>query len=139
MMSQLTSVRDSRWLLSRLDEIWSNHFPDVKQTNRVFIRFGRFSRLRLGSIKLDKKSGNSVITLTGMFKKYNIPQTVVDHTIAHELCHYTHGFSSPRPKLHQYPHHGGVIRQELKARGLGHLVTAYQVWAKKYRRQLKYV
>ncbi|OGE37332.1 hypothetical protein A3B45_04630 [Candidatus Daviesbacteria bacterium RIFCSPLOWO2_01_FULL_39_12] len=130
--------RDDRWLLSRLDEIWSNHFPDVKQNNRVFIRFGRSSRLRLGSIKLDKKSGNSMITLTGMFKNDHVPSAVVDHTIAHELCHYTHGFSSLRPKLHKYPHHGGVIRQELILRGLGHLVTAYKAWVKKYRKQFKY-
>ena len=43
---QLT--RDDAWLLSRLDYLWSNYFPDVKQLNPVFIRFGRHSKLRLG-------------------------------------------------------------------------------------------
>lgn len=130
--------RDSKWLLSRLDHIWSNYFPNIKQTNRVFIRFGRNSRFRLGSIKLDKKSGNSIITLTGIFRKNEVPAEVVDHTIAHELCHYTHGFSSPRPRLHKYPHHGGVIERELKVRGLGYLVKAHKDWIKKYRKQIQH-
>lgn len=131
-------LRDNKWLLSRLDHIWSNYFPVIKQTNRVFIRFGRNSRFRLGSIRLDKRSGNSIITLTGLFKKIDVPIEVIDHTIAHELCHYTHGFSSPRPRLHKYPHHGGVIERELKARGLGYLVKAHKDWIKKYRKQIQH-
>lgn len=130
--------RDNKWLLSRLDYVWSNYFPAVAQNNRVFIRFGRNARFRLGSIKLDKKTGNSFITLTGIFKKTSVPLEVIDHTIAHELCHYTHGFSSPRPRLHKYPHHGGVIESELKLRGLGHLVKAYKLWIKQYRKKFMY-
>lgn len=130
--------RDNKWLLSRLDNIWSDYFPNVKQNNRVFIRFGRNSRLRLGSIKLDKKSSNSIITLTGFFKNNHIPVEVIDHTIAHELCHYTHGFSALRPRLHKYPHHGGVIKKELIARGLGHLVKSYKNWIKQYRKTFIY-
>lgn len=131
-------LRDSKWLLSRLDHIWSNYFPHIKQTNKVFIRFGRNSRFRLGSIRLDKKSGNSIITLTGIFRKNEVPAEVIDHTIAHELCHYTHGFSSPRPRLHKYPHHGGVIERELRIRGLGYLVKAHKEWIKKYRKQIQH-
>ena len=128
-------IRDDIWLLTRLDFIWSNYFPDVAQINKVFIKFGRFSRIRLGSIKMDKHSKNSYITITSMFKDEKIPVEVVDHTVAHELCHYAHGFSSPKPKLHKFPHHGGVIKKELKSRGLYNLVKAHVEWIKNYRRK----
>ncbi len=131
------SLKDDNWLLSRLDYLWSNHFSEVVQVNPVFIKFGRFSRFRLGSIRYDRRSKKSFITITSMFKDPGVPIEVVDHTIAHELCHYTHGFSSPNPRLHKYPHHGGVIKQELTSRGLASQVKAYSLWLKQYRRQLK--
>lgn len=133
----LNSKRDDIWLLSRLDYLWSSYFTNVSQINPVFIRFGRYSRLRLGSIKLDRLTKKSYITITGRFKDPNIPVAVVDHTIAHELCHYAHGFSSPRQRLHKYPHHGGVIKKELAARGLQQLSVAYGKWVKQYREQLR--
>ena len=132
-----TSIRDDVWLLSRLDYIWSNYFGDVKQNNRVFIKFGRYSRFRLGSIRMEKTSKNSYIIISAMFRDLKIPIDIVDHTIAHELCHYTHGFSSPNPRLHKYPHHGGVIRKELQTRGLDNLVKSYAKWMKQYRDQLR--
>lgn len=135
----LKPLRDDRWLLSRLDYLWSNHFSDVVQVNPVFIKFGRFSKFRLGSIRFDRFKKSSLITITSMFKDPGVPIEVVDHTIAHELCHYTHGFSSPNPRLHKYPHHGGVIKQELTSRGLAGQVKAYSLWLKQYRRQLKKV
>lgn len=130
------SSRDDKWLLSRLDYLWENFFVDVDQANPVFIKFGKFSRFRLGSIRLEKTTKKSFITITGMFKDLKIPVEVVDHTIAHELCHYAHGFSSPRPRLHKYPHHGGVIKKELGSRNLSHLAKAYQQWLKFYRKTL---
>lgn len=131
-----TSKRDDNWLLSRLDYLWSNFFSNVPQVNPVFIRFGRYSKYRLGSIKMDPYKKRSFITITGMFKDPRIPVAVVDHTIAHELCHYTHGFSSPRARMHKYPHHGGVIKKELAARELSHLSKAYDLWVKDYKKQL---
>lgn len=130
------SGRDDAWLLSRLDHLWTNYFSDVAQINPVFIRFGRCSKYRLGSIRLDHTSKKSFITITGMFKDPSIPVEVVDHTIAHELCHYTHGFSSPKPRLHKYPHHGGVIKKELEDRNMHKLVKAYSNWLKDYRKTL---
>lgn len=130
------SKRDNKWLLSRLDLLWTNHFPDVTQDNPVFIKFGRYSKYRLGSIRLEKTINRSYITISGMFQDDKIPMAVVDHTIAHELCHYAHGFSSPKPRLHKYPHHGGVINKELKSRGLGELVKVYNSWLKIYRKSL---
>ena len=131
------SKRDDIWLLSRLDYLWSNYFLDVKQVNPVFIRFGRFSKFRLGSIRLDRFTKHSFITITGMFKDPSVPVEVVDHTIAHELCHYTHGFSSPRVRMHKFPHHGGVIKRELEERKLGRLSKAYNDWLKDYRKTLR--
>lgn len=131
-----TSKRDDTWLMSRLEELWSLYFCDVKQVNPVYIKFGRYSKYRLGSIRLERVSKQSFITITGMFKDPSIPVEVVDHTIAHELCHYTHGFSSPKPRLHKYPHSGGVIKKELESRNMHHLVKAYAKWLDAYRETL---
>ena len=130
-------IRDNAWLFGRLNILWSKNFTDVPQENLVLIRFGRFSKLRLGSIKLDRDSGKTYITITGMFKDPKIPQGVVDHTIAHELCHYTHGFSSPLRRMHRFPHEGGVIKKEMENRGLIHLHYAYKEWVKSYKNQLR--
>lgn len=135
-MPKFSLPRDNKWLLSRLDYIWSKHFPDIDQANPLFIRFGRYSKFRLGSIKLDKKTDKSYITITGMFKDLKISQEVVDHTLAHELVHYTHGFSSKRTRLHKYPHAGGVVNKEMRGRGMGYLIKAYKVWVREYRKQL---
>lgn len=130
-------MRDDKWLLSRLDYLWSEYFTDIPQINPVFIKFGRFSRLRLGSIKMEPGSKKTYITITGMFKDLKVPQETVDHTIAHELCHYAHGFSSPHARLHRYPHEGGVIKKEMEKRGLIYLFEAYRKWIKTYRLELK--
>ena len=131
------SKRDDIWLLSRLDHLWSNYFSDVSQDNPIFIKFGRYSKFRLGSIKFDKRNKKSYITITAMFKDTSVPVEVVDHTIAHELCHYTHGFSSPKAQLHKYPHSGGVIQRELAERNLQHLNFAYRRWIKEYKQSLR--
>ncbi len=131
------SIRDNIWLLTRLDYLWSNFFGNVSQVNPVFIQFGRYSKFRLGSIKFDRRNKHSYITITSMFKDPKIPVEVVDHTIAHELCHYTHGFSSPHERQHKYPHSGGVIKREMEERNLGHLYKAYRKWVKLYREQLR--
>lgn len=130
------TLRDNRWLLYRLDDVWSKYFADLEQTNPLFIRFGRYSKYRLGSIKLNKKTDKSYITITAMFKNPSIPQEVVDHTLAHELIHYAHGFSSKRTRLHKYPHAGGIVNKEMIGRGMEYLVKAYKAWVKQYRQQL---
>lgn len=130
------TTRDNKWLLSRLDFIWTEYFSDIPQKNKIFIRFGRFAKFRMGSIKMDKKTKDTFITLTSMFKNEKIPQEVIDHTIGHELVHYAHGFSSPHPKLFRYPHAGGVIKKEMLNRGMINLYNAYQKWIKTYRQKL---
>ena len=128
--------RNDNWLLSKLDLLWTKYFSEMDQTNHIFIKFGRYSKFRLGSIKLDRKTSKSYITITSMFKDLKIPEAVVEHTIAHELVHYAHGFSSKRTRLHKYPHAGGVVKKEMEERGLGKLNQAYKVWIKSYREKL---
>lgn len=139
MTTQLKNVinRDDKWLLSRLDELWNKHFADIPQTNKVFIKFGRHAKFRLGSIRLNRQTKASIITITAMFKDLKIPQEVVDHTIGHELVHYSHGFSSTHPRLHRYPHAGGVVGLEMRQRGMEQLHQSYKAWVKQYRQTLR--
>jgi hypothetical protein len=136
-MLKQTRTRDNAWLFGRMSTIWARHFSDIPRANLVLIKFGRYSRLRLGSIKLERSSGKTYITISGMFKDAEVPIEVVDHTIAHELCHYTHGFSSPLKRMHRFPHEGGVIKKEMQNRGLMYLFLAYKEWSKGYREELK--
>ncbi|MDO8638781.1 MAG: hypothetical protein Q7R43_04355 [Candidatus Daviesbacteria bacterium] len=130
-------MRDDTWLLSRLDHLWNNYFSDVPQINPVFIKFGRQAKLRFGSIRMEPWSKKTYIVITGMFKSSKIPAEVIDHTIAHELVHYVHGFSSPHKRMHRFPHEGGVVKGELENRGLIHLLKAYKEWIKIYKIELK--
>lgn len=133
----MTTNRDDRWLLSRLDDIWSKFFADTPQTNKVFIKFGRNAKFRLGSIRLNRRTKASFITITALFKQESVPEDVINHTIAHELVHYSHGFSSNRPRMHKYPHAGGVVKKEMEERGMGHFYKSYKNWIKEYRLILK--
>jgi len=132
-------ARDNKWLEDRLDVLWRKYFGDIEKINPVRIVFGRFAKFRFGSISFKKtgwKKGNTTIRITGLFSDPKIPREVVEYTICHELCHYAHGFSSPHPKLHKYPHEGGVVHKEMERRGLGHLLSSYKVWVKDYRERL---
>lgn len=129
-------IRDNTWLLSRLNHLWDTYFSDVPQKNKVYINFGRNAVYRFGSIRMSYKDKASHIIINGMFRDPKYPIEVIDHTIAHELVHYTQGFSSPHPKMHAYPHRGGVIDRELNERGLKHLVFIYNVWVVQYKRSL---
>ncbi len=131
------TVRDNNWLISRLDFLWSNHFSEIPQKNKVFIRFSRVSKFRFGSIRLHPKTKESLILINGMFREEKVPVEIVDHTIAHELVHYAHGFSSPLEQRHDFPHKGGVIEKEMKSRGLEHLSKAYKAWLKQYKKGFK--
>lgn len=129
--------RNDQWLLSRLDDLWTKYFSDIPQTHKIFIRFGRFAKYRLGSIRLDNHTKASFITITSMFKDIKVPQEVIDHTIGHELVHYAHGFSSTHPRLFKYPHVGGVVKKEMVERGMGYLYDAYKDWIKLYRKSIR--
>ena len=133
-------VRNNQWLAKKLDRLWQRNFSDIRKVNSVKIIFGRFARFRFGSITFKKtgwRRGSTTIRITSLFRDSKIPRTVVEYTIAHELCHYAHGFSSPHPKLHKYPHEGGVVHREIERRGLGNLILEYKRWVKDYRERLR--
>ncbi|MBN1915855.1 hypothetical protein JW796_02550 [Candidatus Dojkabacteria bacterium] len=143
-------LRDNLWLENKMYELWEEHFNDVPRKNLVVIRFGKRSARQLGSIKwanhkttgvkkvvkrLEKQYKEnirnifedprvSVITVTRLYQEEKIPEYVVDSTIAHEMIHYAHGFSSPLQQLYKHPHKGGLIRKDMQKRGM------YLIWKK---------
>lgn len=145
-------MRDDKWLFQQLDEIWETFFPDMSQDNDVRIVWGRRARQRLGSISLDKKdyrsnemrtknanssrlSSNSnhpctLITINSLFKDEQIPEYVIQATIAHELAHYAHGFHSPLERRYEKPHEGGIVHRELDDRGAKKLEQMSKKWLK---------
>ncbi|MFA6296038.1 MAG: hypothetical protein WC663_01675 [Patescibacteria group bacterium] len=123
-------MRDNNWLKQRLLFFLQNHFSDVPIKNEIVILFGRKAKARLGSIKLNPKNNQTVITLTSYFKDEKIPQFVVDGTIIHELVHYAHGFNSPLAQSFRHPHKGGIIRSEMAKRGLEEYFVKSKIWLK---------
>ena len=133
------------------------YFSGVLLTNPLEIKWGREAKYRFGSIKLvsyksikwDKghkgikgliRLGDtpkkSLITITSMFCDGTIPVGVVHYTIAHELCHYAHGFSSTNKRMFRHPHHGGIINKELTERGAQDLIPIFKKWLREYRKQI---
>jgi hypothetical protein len=124
-------MRDDEWLKLKLEEIWQTHFGEIAKANFVEIKFGRSSVRRLASIKqksrLDKNS-DSQITVTALFRNIEVPDFVIEATIAHEICHYVHGFASPLPKSFRHPHLGNIVDYELIKRGLGDKLLLQKRW-----------
>ncbi len=143
-------MRDNKYLENLLYDLWDNHFCDVPRKNLVIIKFGKYSKRQLGSIKLanrytkikglmrkrkeelevqDEKSV-TVITVTRYFQNEIVPEFVIRATIAHELCHYTHGFQSPLEKQFNHPHQGSVVKKELAKRDLLDQEKEAEKWLK---------
>lgn len=136
--------------MGHMYQIWEEYFNDVPRKNLVLIKFGKKSSRQLGSIKwvtqktkikqFLKKYNHlisnqddprvSLITITSHYKDSFIPEFVVDETIAHEMIHYAHGFNSPLQQLYNHPHKGGVIRKEMRKRGLDELHKLSRAWLK---------
>jgi hypothetical protein len=149
-MNRSKIIRTNNWLAERMYDLWDDHFADVPRKNLVIITFGRASSRQLGSIKWARKNTRiksllkskaiqdahavqddrriTVITITRNFQDPDIPEYVVKATIAHEIVHYVHGFSSPLKQTYRYPHQGGIVRKELESRGLGELHTKARRW-----------
>lgn len=140
-------MRNDDWLADKMYELWEDHFEDVPRLNHVIIKFGKKSKRQLGAIgwlqTKTKKIGKilagegdaddqrvSLINITSYFKDETIPEYVVLGTIAHEMCHYAHGFNSPLQQLFNHPHKGGVIRKEMFKRGLGDIYKSSRQWLK---------
>jgi len=139
-------MRDNKWLEDKMWFLLENHFADVPVKNDIQISFGRRAKQRLGSIKRresrkvvnvfspfrqDKGESPSIITITGYFKDPKVPDFIVISTIAHELAHYAHGFSSPLEQRFEHPHLGGVVHKELEKRGLGEMQKEAKKWLRK--------
>lgn len=125
-------MRDQAWLERLLDNIWQDHFHDVVPQTPLTIQYGKKARNRLGSLSIDNKRQKAVIRLTRLFEDQDIPEMVIKATIAHELCHYAHGFSNAKQPQFQHPHRGGVVAQEFAERGLEELYLAQKRWLKQY-------
>ncbi len=145
-------MRNEKFLENMMYELWENHFCDVPRQNLVVIKFGRYSKRQLGSIKLANKETRikslmrkkkedyeaqdnksiTVITVSRYFKNVIIPDFILRATIAHELCHYAHGFHSPLEKKFNNPHQGNIIKKELKKRGLLEEQELADKWLKEY-------
>jgi len=143
-------VRDNKYLENLLYNLWENNFCDVARLNLVAIKYGKHSKRQLGSIRLIKDRDTfdryikrynlnkdvfenktvSLINITRYFAYDYVPEYVIRATIAHELCHYTHGFSSPLEKRYKYPHQGSIIKKELKDRGLIDIYVDSKKWLK---------
>ena len=97
--------------------------------------FGPRAKKRLGSIRkvfhTDGDEYDTQILINGNFRDPKIPQYVIDATIAHELIHYSHGFSSPLPKLSKFPHRGDIVDKDMKKRGLLSLMEQEYKWLDK--------
>ncbi len=125
-------MRDLLWLQNQLDQLLKGPFSDLPVVNRLELRWGRSASRRFGSIQMSRDKKVSTITINGLFKDESIPEQLVQATLAHELAHYAHGFSSPLPKKYAHPHSGGVIEREFKKRGLS-LLSAYEKqWTKEH-------
>jgi len=139
--AQRFKMRDQNYLEGRLNSIWQSYFNDFEREN-VCIRWGRRARTRLGSITrarfgksiysyaaLGEEGSPIIITINRLFTNEEIPEFVIDATIAHEICHYVHGFSTGSPK-YAYPHLGGVVTLEMRQRGLAEILKMQKKWLK---------
>jgi hypothetical protein len=121
-------VRDDAWLAARVAILWDVHFSDVPRGLPIVTRFGSRARYRFGSIAARK--GSTVILINRLFAEPEVPDYVIDATLAHELAHYAHGFGSGLPKVYQHAHRGGVVDRELEQRGLGEVMALAEAWRK---------
>lgn len=125
-------MRENSYLQKRLDSLWQKYFADVQEKEKVHIKWGRKALYRFGSIRYCFNDDSVQIMVNGRFRDEKYPVEIIDHTIAHELVHYSQGFPTPGPALHRYPHRGGVIDKELRNRKLDHLVDFYKSWIPRY-------
>jgi len=126
-------MRDNYWLETKMEALWAKYFSDVTRLNRIHIHFGRKAKRRLASIRQlsgNNKYSDTSIQVTGFYRNQQVPEYVVDLTIAHELCHYAHGFASPLPQFSRFPHKGDIVDDELRRRGLGKALKMQEAWLK---------
>lgn len=121
-------MRDNEWLRLQLEAVCLSYFPEIGGDEEIQIRFFGRSKSRLGSIR--RRQNQSEIKINGLLAGEIVPEFVIWEVIAHELVHFVHGFGSSRPRLHRYPHRGGLIDRELRERGAGGLLGKTKLWLK---------
>ncbi len=130
-------MRDNQWLNLQVKILIDQHFEDI-DSSKVEIKFGVNAKNRFGSIRYNKSKKISQIIINGIFKNNYVPDLIVLATIAHELCHYVHGYGSDLPKKYNHPHRGEVIPKELNARGLKELDAFEKKWTKENWKKIIY-
>jgi len=123
--------RDNYWLKVQLFRVWDEFFPDIPKLNTIHVSFGRSAKRRLASIRqlrYNDKSSDTRILVTGYYRDERVPETVITATLAHELCHYAHGFASPLPQFSRYPHKGDIVDREMIKRGLKDHLSFQEKW-----------
>ena len=120
-------MRTQLWLEEKFNEIWNNHFPDIEKKS-IIIKFKGKWKTKFGHIK--KKKNFTEVAINSLFQDEFIPEFIITTTIAHEICHYAHGFFSHLPKQYKYPHKHGVVRKELIGRGLKQELKQERKWIK---------
>lgn len=114
-------MRDDVWLAKRLDSIWEMLYSDIERANNVVVRFKGRWKNKFGHIKRLKNKDTEIV-VNGLLKHEEVPEYMIDLTLAHELAHYAHGFQSPLKQKYKHPHAGGVVTRELRNRGFGHML-----------------
>jgi hypothetical protein len=122
-------MRDNTWLESRLEKIWQVLMPEIQKKNKVIILFKGKWKNKFAHIK-KLKDNTTEIAINALFRYPEVPDFILDTTIAHELIHYMHGFQSPYKKQFKYPHKGGIVDKELKKRGFSFLLELEKEWIK---------
>lgn len=122
-------MRDDLFLADRLNQIWKMLFPEVERKNNILIKFKGKWRNKFGHIKM-LKNKDTEIAINSHFKKMEIPEYIIDLTIAHELVHYMHGFNSPLEKRFKHPHKGNIVNRELVERGFGAMMKKEKEFVK---------
>lgn len=114
-------MRDDLFLAEKLNQIWSMLFPEVERKNNIIIRFKGRWKNKFGHIRL-LRNKDTEIAINSYFKNPEIPEYIIDITIAHELVHYMHGFNSPLEKRFKHPHKGNIVNRELVKRGFASML-----------------
>lgn len=123
---------EKRELTAYLNRIWRKHFIDVPRINTVHIGYCFPWKSRLGLIRLSLDSTITFIGVNSLLQLPQVPDYVLITTIAHELAHYAHGFGSPLPRQHKYPHANRVVERELENRELGEYLHRCNKWIDKH-------
>ncbi len=150
-----SNLRQDSELTVLLEQLLGQYFIGYALANPIQVRFGRYSRTRLGSIGLagwrslkhpqalaypgrrlnQPNQAASQIVITGYYRHRSIPDRLILATLAHELVHYFHGFHSALPQRFLDPHRGNIVDQELYKVGFGQELRLAKSWQRLHLRQ----